>query len=65
MMEFYSEADSPDLKMHRDVERQIYACMETGNIQQAATLMDEYDNQYPEQAATLRSKVTRDYGTGL
>lgn len=50
---------------HFAVAEQVYACMETGNLGQAATLMEQYAKEHPEQADTLRLSLVRDYGTGL
>lgn len=51
--------------IHFTVAEQVYACMETGNLGHAATLVEQYAKEHPEQADTLRLSLVRDYGTGL
>lgn len=48
--------------MHKDVRRRVLACMETGNFDQAATVLDEYADAWPQEAAALRVDLIASYG---
>lgn len=47
------------------VRRQVYAAMETGNYQAAATLLDELAEQSPVFVLKLRAELAEEYGTSL
>lgn len=47
---------------HFAVAEQVYAAMETGNYEQARTLIEEYSDAHPEEARALRLALVRDYG---
>lgn len=50
---------------HAQIEHEIVAGLETGNLDHAATVMGVYAKEHPEKAAALRAKLSRDYGTTL
>jgi outer membrane protein assembly factor BamD (BamD/ComL family) len=52
-------------KDHKEIQRHVYACMETGNHGLARTVLDEYNETHPAQCEALRLQLSRDYGTGL
>lgn len=49
----------------KTVERQIWACMETGNPQAAATLLDELQEVNETFALQIRAELAESYGTSL
>jgi hypothetical protein len=51
--------------MHKDVRRNVMACMETGNFDQARIVLDEYTDEWPTQAAALKLDLIAAYGTNL
>lgn len=51
--------------MHKDVRRRIEACMETGNFDQARTVLVEYADVWPKEAAAVRADLVPIYGTNL
>lgn len=51
--------------MHQDVKRKVMACMETGQIDMARTVLEEYKEDWPERAKDLTLDVIASYGTGL
>jgi len=55
-----SNTKAPDV--HKETERTVYACMETGAFEQAGVIMQEYEAQYPNEYEALRLKLVRDYG---
>lgn len=54
-----------DHKDHRSLERNVYACMETGNHDLARTILTEYAAVAPNQCEALKLALVRDYGVGL
>lgn len=51
--------------MHKDVRRNVMACMETGNFDQARTVLEEYTEEWPTEAAALKLDLIASYGTAL
>ena len=52
--------NQPDV--HKETERTVYSCMETGNFERAGIIMQEYEAQHPAEYEALRLKLVRDYG---
>lgn len=50
---------------HDEFKDRVYACLETGNIGQARTLLGEYADSFPEHAERLRAECIAAYGTAL
>lgn len=50
---------------HDEFKDKVFACMETGNVGQARTLLQEYADQYPDHADRLRDDVIAGYGQAL
>lgn len=57
--------NNPERALRRDVQTRIMAAMETGNHGVARTLLTEYAEQYPQQAADLNMDVLAAYGIML
>lgn len=51
--------------MHKEVRQRVMACMETGNFDQARTVLVEYADVWPQQAEALRHDLIQSYGTNL
>jgi hypothetical protein len=47
------------------IQRQVYSAMETGNLQAAATLLDELQELNPQFTVQLRADLAETYGTSL
>lgn len=52
-------------QMHKDVRRRVEACMETGNFDQARTILVEYEDVWPAEGRQLRHDLVPSYGTSL
>lgn len=57
--------------VYADVERELYACMETGNFDRARTVLEVYkktcaeDNELTDMSSELRTKLVADYSVRL
>lgn len=49
----------------REIQRRVFACMETGNHGQARTVLRELNEVDPELAKAIQSDVVAAYGINL
>jgi hypothetical protein len=47
---------------HNALADRVYAAIETGNLGQARTLLEEYKAEYPNKAKKLQAVLVREYG---
>ena len=50
---------------HEKLQDRVYAAMETGNTDQARTLVREYAEEHPTNAEYLRLAIVQEYGVIL
>lgn len=51
--------------MHKEVRLRIEASIETGNFDHARTVLEEYEAEWPAEAAALRHDLIPAYGLTL